>query len=60
MKEVPCDVRDDLTPKEARELRIYHNRISELGKRNKDNLLFELTEIMSEDLVPLFPDIDIM
>lgn len=60
MKEVPCDVRDDLTPKEARELRIYHNRISELGKRNKDNLLFELTEIMSEDLMPLFPDIDIM
>lgn len=59
MKEVPCDVRDDLTQKEARELRIYHNRISELWKRNKDNLLFELTWLENTELTDIFKWIDI-
>lgn len=59
MKEVPCDVRNDLTPKEARELRIYHNRISELGKRNKENLFFELSWLENNDLSDIFKWIDI-
>ena len=58
LTEVPCDVRDDLTPNQARELRILHNRISELGKRNKDNLLFELRDLNDLDLAGLYPDLD--
>lgn len=60
MKQVPCDVRDDLTPKEARELRIYHNRISELGKRNKENLFFELSWLENDDLSDIFKWIDLL
>lgn len=51
-------MRDDLTPNQARELRILHNRISELGKRNKDNLLFELRDLNDLDLAGLYPDLD--
>ena len=60
MKEVPCDVRDDLTPNEARELRILHNRISELGKRNKENLFFELSWLENDDLSDIFKWIDLL
>lgn len=45
IKEVPCDVRDDLTLEQARVLRIKHNRIQELGKTNRGNLLYELQDI---------------
>lgn len=58
IKEVACIVRDDLDDDEARGLRIAHNKISELGKRNKQNLLFELRDLGDQWLAGLFLDLD--
>jgi DNA modification methylase len=58
IKEVACIVRDDLSEAEARGLRIAHNKISELGKRNKQNLLYELRDLGDQWLAGLFLDLD--
>ena len=58
IQEVACIVRDDLSDDEARGLRIAHNKISELGKRNKKNLLFELRDLWDQWLAGLFLDLD--
>lgn len=52
-------VRDDLTVNQARVLRIKHNRISEFGKTNRKNLIWEIFDMQDKELALMYPEIDI-
>jgi hypothetical protein len=45
MEKVPCVYAEHLTDKQVKALRIFDNRVSELGKTNKDFLSLELMDL---------------
>lgn len=58
--EIPCIVKGDLTPQQAKEYRIADNKTSELSSWDMDRLIPELREIESiVDMSIYFPTIDL-
>lgn len=58
LTEIPCQVRDDLTPKQVDTYRLLDNKIAELSKDNKANILFELKRLEDFALAALYPNLD--
>jgi hypothetical protein len=57
LTEVPCIVREDLTPQQAKELRLVDNKISELSHIDQDKALQEMREIKDlTDFLYFFPE----
>lgn len=57
---IPCIVKSDLTPQQAKEYRIADNKTSELSSWDMDRLIPELREIESiVDMSIYFPTIDL-